>query len=183
MEVASKEDDETNEELQTLPARDTAYWKFWFLTLACALTIAATKVVLNGIYSKDQSSVIEMDDSRIQTLSDMMAGSLMALSDPASPQSQALNWLAHDDPAKLDLESAPSSVILERYALAVLYFATDGKNWKDDFRFLSARSVCEWHDDDEWEGGVTCDESKSFVEELNMCTSIVQIVNVSKSFP
>jgi hypothetical protein len=68
-----------------------------------------------------------------------------ALQDESSPQFRALRWLANNDTMVLDLDSATSVVLaVERYVLAVLYFATNGEGWKDRGDFLSASSVCEW---------------------------------------
>jgi hypothetical protein len=67
-----------------------------------------------------------------------------ALQDPSSPQFRALRWLANDDPMVLDLDSTPTPLV-ERYVLAVLYFATSGEGWGDLLNFLSLSSVCEWN--------------------------------------
>jgi hypothetical protein len=51
-----------------------------------------------------------------------------ALQDESSPQSQALSWLANEDPALLELDSTtPIGILVERYVLALLYFATNGE--------------------------------------------------------
>jgi hypothetical protein len=68
-----------------------------------------------------------------------------ALRDDSSPQFRALRWLANDDLMMLDLDITPT--LVERYILAVLYFATSGEGWGDQRNFLSATSVCEWNDD------------------------------------
>ena len=61
--------------------------------------------------------------------------------DPTSPQSQALVWL-QDDP----ITQAPgrsTRTVLERYALAVLYYSTSGPSWRVDF--LSRDDACTWN--------------------------------------
>jgi hypothetical protein len=70
------------------------------------------------------------------------------LQDESSPQFLALRWLANNDPAFLDLDST-SSVIVARYVLAVLYFATSGEGGLSGLSFLTTKSVCEWQ-------GVSC---------------------------
>jgi hypothetical protein len=67
-----------------------------------------------------------------------------AFQNDTSPQFLALDWLANDDPALLDLDSTPPVILVERYALAVLYYATNGEDWSNELNFLSASSVCEW---------------------------------------
>jgi hypothetical protein len=67
-----------------------------------------------------------------------------ALQDDSSPQFLALRWLANNDPAVLDLNSTPTVILVERYVLAMLYFATSAED-----RLNGLKSVCEWR-------GVVC---------------------------
>ncbi len=54
----------------------------------------------------------------------------------------------------LDLDSAPSVILaVERYILAVLYFATSAEGGLNELNFLSASSVCEWNNE---QRGVVC---------------------------
>jgi hypothetical protein len=66
------------------------------------------------------------------------------LVDPTKPQYYALKWLADVDSAQLDF-SAANSRVLQRYALAVLYYATQGYAWSNAFNFLSTVNECEWN--------------------------------------
>jgi hypothetical protein len=68
-----------------------------------------------------------------------------ALQDESSPQFQALRWLATEDTAVLDLESTSPVILVERYVIAVLYFATNGEGWVNQCNFLSPASVCAWN--------------------------------------
>jgi hypothetical protein len=61
--------------------------------------------------------------------------------DPSSPQSQALAWL-QDDPIT-QTPGRSTRTVLERYALAVLYYTTAGPSWRVDF--LSRDDACTWH--------------------------------------
>ncbi|KAG7373342.1 RHS repeat-associated core domain containing protein [Nitzschia inconspicua] len=62
-----------------------------------------------------------------------------------TPQYQALNWLAYEDPAKLDIQSTSYMNLTQRYVMAVFFYSTGGPtSWVDDLRFLSNYSVCEW---------------------------------------
>jgi hypothetical protein len=67
-----------------------------------------------------------------------------ALQDDSSPQFLALRWLANNDPGVLDLDSMPDVILVERYVLAVLYFATSAEGGSNVLNFLTASSVCEW---------------------------------------
>jgi hypothetical protein len=61
-----------------------------------------------------------------------------------TPQFQALEWLAFEDPAMLPLKQTSTSILIGRYVLAVLYYSTGGPEWFDNMRFLSNYSYCDW---------------------------------------
>mmetsp|Transcript_19697 Transcript_19697/g.29226 ORF Transcript_19697/g.29226 Transcript_19697/m.29226 type:complete len:327 (-) Transcript_19697:87-1067(-) len=64
-----------------------------------------------------------------------------------SNQHKAACWMLHDDPKKL----SGGKSFTQRYALAVLYFATQGElHWKRKTNWLSDKSECQWF-------GVECD--------------------------
>jgi hypothetical protein len=90
-----------------------------------------------------------------------------ALQDDSSPQFQALRWLANDDTAVLDLDSTSRAILVERFVLAMLYFATRGEGWGDQRNFLSASSVCEWNTGST---GVLCNRD-DLVVRLVLCKS------------
>jgi hypothetical protein len=62
------------------------------------------------------------------------AGALPLASE--SPQGKAFKWLANEDEANLNFNTEHPSVLVERYALAVLYFATNGPTWTKGNGFL-----------------------------------------------
>jgi hypothetical protein len=91
-----------------------------------------------------------------------------ALWDESSPQYKALWWIVHDDPAKMimkmqDETQSSSDMIVERYAMAVLYFATAGANWIQQLNFLGNSSICDWYDSMQIEKGVSCNDEGSAV--------------------
>jgi hypothetical protein len=61
-----------------------------------------------------------------------------------TPQFQAFNWLAFEDPAMLPFKQTNTSILIGRYVLAVVYFSTGGPDWFDQTRFLSNYSFCDW---------------------------------------
>jgi hypothetical protein len=67
-----------------------------------------------------------------------------------SPQYQAADWVAHDDLLMLGIpkvkptENDVSYAFVERYTMAVLYYATTGKSWRYDLSFLSDKPTCDW---------------------------------------
>jgi len=85
--------------------------------------------------------LIELQDTIAPTDAD-----LLLFRDPTSPQAQAMEWL-QDDPITL-MPGQSTRTILERYALAVLYFSTSGLTWRVKYWTLSDTSVCGWNS--EW---------------------------------
>ena len=79
------------------------------------------------------------------------------LYDTRTPQYKALLWLADYDKAQLDFSMSSGSNnilvmegggnkprILQRYILAVLFFATQGRYWNTTYGFLSEWDECQW---------------------------------------
>jgi hypothetical protein len=104
-----------------------------------------------------------------------------ALQDESSPQFRALRWLANENTTVLDLDSTSTVILLERYILAVLYFATGGGVWFDQLNFLSASSVCEWNDGQiqgsSFSRGALCNDDDLLVD-LNLRKSTHEEVSV-----
>jgi len=91
--------------------------------------------------------------------------------EPNSPQNLAYNWLLENDERKLSASDVPD--IIQRYALASLYFATNGDKWTTcgrggsissceslEQRFLSGASECVWF-------GAGCDDD-GHIDTLNL---------------
>jgi Leucine-rich repeat (LRR) protein len=72
----------------------------------------------------------------------LMPGVDLSLVDQTSPQYLAVEWIAEIDPR--ELSAARSTELLERYSLAVLYFATQGEYWLFNFGWLAGADHCEW---------------------------------------
>jgi Leucine-rich repeat (LRR) protein len=60
-----------------------------------------------------------------------------------NPQKEALKWIVHQDPAKLPPNH---EFLLERYALAVFYFGTNGpiEGWKKSDNWMTKTGYCMW---------------------------------------
>ena len=98
-----------------------------------------------------QERIVEMK----KLLIEKKLATLDALSDPNGPQSMAVEFLVQEeqqygrihDLTESSLSSSTDKFI-ERYVLAVFYFATTSnpdKDWKYDMNFLSVNDVCEWN--------------------------------------
>ncbi|KAL3781659.1 hypothetical protein ACHAWO_001599 [Cyclotella atomus] len=69
---------------------------------------------------------------------------------PSTPQAQALHWMAYQDlHPGLDLgfghDEYAAKKMIQRYALAVTYYATNGPGWHNQINFLSDKDECEWN--------------------------------------
>jgi hypothetical protein len=67
--------------------------------------------------------------------------SLIALDDPASPQSQSLGWLLE----RSNFRNWPFDRQVQRYAMATIYYATEGRSWSNGGgNWLSNETECQW---------------------------------------
>jgi hypothetical protein len=77
-----------------------------------------------------------------------------ALQNSSTPQNMAFNWLSDDNP---DLGNYTNETIIQRYALATLYFSTNGYSWENNASWLDNGEECgRWQPSD---GEVTCSDT------------------------
>jgi len=86
----------------------------------------------------------------------------LLLNNTKSHQAKALAWLQSDIITRTDGRS--TTTVLERYALAVLYYSTSGESWFRDIPFMNSDSVCDWSRRDI---GVFCGENQERVIRLS----------------
>jgi hypothetical protein len=67
------------------------------------------------------------------------------LLDETTIQYRALDWLAYEDPANFVIRDTNTSELISRYIMAVVYYGTGGPEWRDDAKFLTNHSVCDWN--------------------------------------
>jgi hypothetical protein len=70
-----------------------------------------------------------------------------------TPQGQAFEWLDG-----MDTETDPCSypTLEQRYALATMYYSTNGDDWRNNQEWLSAAPECDWYK-------ITCNEDGQVV--------------------
>ena len=96
--------------------------------LAQSLPIYTVSTLLNELPAKSRTANWYKDNA-------WLGNSLQAL----SPQGKAWKWLV-SLPSQNDL-----ILVKEKFALATLYYATDGPNWNNDSNWLSATEhICDW---------------------------------------
>jgi hypothetical protein len=88
-------------------------------------------------------------DRIIKYLADLGITSEIELTLSGTPQNMAVEWMAFDDEFEIAIPDTPKkdSPFVERYALAVFYFSTNGGSWTHGMKFLTGVHHCEWHDD------------------------------------
>lgn len=109
-----------------------------------------------------------------------------ALEENDSPQKKAAKWIADQDPLNMPMPASngyeDAYKFVQRYALAVLYFAWGGdEEWVFDYNFLSKKDECDWNtdyktsdSDQTFQLGVRCNDDKE-VDYLFMrkCTMVM----------
>jgi hypothetical protein len=144
------------------------------LSIVLPLTIGGDTPILPEVTSSPSPAPTFLTDYEfLQKVLGPISGDEVWM-DETSPQSQALNWLAFEDPAMLPIKDTKASTLIERYALAVLYFSTGGPQWAGSVKFLSNYSVCDWKDD---RNEVRCYDNEVkvryiFIGELSLCVCV-----------
>lgn len=93
--------------------------------------------------------------------------------DTSTTQHKAFSWLVYDDSYQSgQIWRLPNKELVERYALAVVYFESLGRTWNRPLNFLEPVSVCEWNNgvssQDENAEGVYCSEETVTYIQLGM---------------
>jgi hypothetical protein len=79
-----------------------------------------------------------------------------ALKEQSTPQNEALNWLANNT----NLNSYSNATKIQRYALATLFYSTNGTSWDKKDEWMSNFDECAWV-------AVSCDDNGS-IDTLNL---------------
>jgi hypothetical protein len=147
--------------------------KLTVLAVVCIviIIIAVTAAVVSGnndellttVTPAPTSSPTFVVSDEFKEMVDAIGGTVT--SDPtvfqnkSTAQYAAMNWLANEDTYFVDvsLDSLDSRVLVERYVMAVFYFATSGASWRNQYSFLTPISVCSWSAPN-LVAGVWCDD-------------------------
>lgn len=121
---------------------------------------------LNAILTEIRKTTLLADNTTALLQSTLDALSTEASFYTASNSSQpavvrAMSWVLNTDPRDV----APDSVwLIPRFALATLYYSTNGDEWTNNEGWLTAERVCDWH-------GVFCNRFNSAVQEIDLNTN------------
>ena len=97
---------------------------------------------------------------------------LKTMADRNTPQFLAVQWMANEDLAELDVPASTdyddAMEFVQRYVLAAFFYSTNGHMWENRLSFLSNLDVCYWNEvistsmgdgtDDDWPLGVQCND-------------------------
>ncbi|KAG7351070.1 two component regulator [Nitzschia inconspicua] len=128
----------------------------WMLTVAITLGTGVVGILLlttEVLHFSPTSDVLSdtppaNEKTSNQDLFLTIIGSLSgfdSLNDHSTPAYQAYRWMTTRDEAQLDPRTSSYTDIIERYIASLLFFAMDGNYWKNDFLFLSEKTICEWN--------------------------------------
>jgi hypothetical protein len=130
---------------------------------------------MDGIFLLDD--IIRNDDNSrfevlVQLFRDKNVSQEAVSRDESTPQHAALDWLANEDLARLDLETTPNDILIERFVMVLLYVSTGGWDWSYPLRFLRDTNVCDWYSY-KHDRGIICNEDQTSVTGINIGTSNV----------
>lgn len=109
----------------------------------------------------------------VENIGDLVTSDPSVFENNLTSQYAAMDWLANSDgwaEANNILDSTDHRELVERYALALLYYSTNGNNWLSQSNFLEPISVCNWtyYGDGNSSGGASCGHGR-FVRHLDLC--------------
>lgn len=114
----------------------------FFLACLVALAIALPLTLLdNGENYSMPDYITNEEDIDVALLLAKESGKNIVYK-PGTPQHKAMIWLIFSDPMKLKIDSEN---LLQRYALATLYYATRGEDWTENENWLNGVNECYWH--------------------------------------
>lgn len=139
--------------------------------LGCLFIVIMSMSIAIGQNNRSVNGPTRVNDV-VNYLSDNFADRT-SLTAKNSPQERAAQWIADEDKYNMDLPASTNYEdafkFVQRYALAVLYFAWAGdEKWIFNYQFLSEQDECDWNyqyktgdtddDEDAFDLGVRCNE-------------------------
>lgn len=127
--------------------------------------IAIIAIVLGVTLPKDKGpppAPVPSEEDVIMTLSAVSSDGGEALQTPGRPQNEALHWLANDTYQGYHTDEK----LIQRYALATLFYSTNGRNWYNKSSWLDNGDECgRW-----WQpvGKIVCDQPTGAVKSLGL---------------
>ena len=121
-----------------------------------------------------RTSTTDRFDLVKKVLSENRISKSALLEDASSPQYKAANWIAVGDAEQVDIPSNLNNNpygFVQRYVLAVLYFAMNGPKWSNPLHFVSDLHECSWFE-------TVSDSSGDLVAIGVSCDNELQVRNI-----
>ena len=129
---------------------------FYYLALFCFIVVFLPLIIGLELSSQEETKIATTQRTTFDsyyndyerdlnvTLRDGIKSGYLSSHHVLDPQARALSWLMKkiDGGSNLTTDTLPD--LLQRYAMAVFYYAMDGENWNRNTTFLSDASVCKW---------------------------------------
>ena len=110
----------------------------------------------------------------VNLLSNAGVSTMASLVADNTAQNKAAKWMADLDTLALDLDTADTKAVVQRYVMAVIYYSTGGEAWPNQLNFLSGEHECLWFlkafDGDQKtirQYGITCNEEGTTIQGLH----------------
>ena len=131
------------------------------VTVSVVVTIflvrpAESSILLTAAPSQSPSSMPSLRITRIvedSIFPKLPSSAFAEFENPSSPQSMALEWAKSDSQTTM----YPEDRVVQRYALATLYYATNGSGWNSSTGWVTDLNECLWHT-----SGSSCNETGHF---------------------
>jgi len=115
--------------------------------------IALSLVAIFTTFGLLMQKHVDEHDGRAREVYDFLIASDVSKTDDlaktGSPQNRAAHWIANYDVERVDIpfrDEDPRRFI-QRYSLAVLYYALDGEQWATQLNFLASDHECSWNEE------------------------------------
>ena len=112
------------------------------LCCTCADIISLNET-LSGPTSAPTPSILPQ---LIESACDGLPENCAAVTQPGTPQNQAILWLANSQ----DVQFMTETTQMARYGLATLYYSTNGDDWQRNDDWLSDLPLCRWYSTSEF---------------------------------
>jgi Leucine-rich repeat (LRR) protein len=106
------------------------------------LIFCSCAIIIPPILLTTNDDFLERKERIRRFLLDKKVAKQSDLDNPLAPQHKALNFLASE---AFRNENLSNEKFMERYALTVFYFGTEGSTWRYDLTFLQPTDVCNWN--------------------------------------
>jgi len=113
------------------------------------------KPVSPPIYETDTTPQDSTDSSKLKNIFATVSD-ISLLEAKHTDQFKAFMWMTSIDPSPLEVDTTPHSIILQKYIMALMYISTNGREWKNQYSYLTEASVCDWE-------GLACNDGGEIV--------------------